>query len=63
MNGQKILEEREARNLSVREVAIKTGLTEQTIREIEKGRNKNPTIHTVMSLCNFYGISLLDVMD
>lgn len=63
MNEKKLHDAREAKQLSVREVAIETGLTEQTIREIEKGRNKNPTISTVKTLCDFYEIPISEVLS
>lgn len=49
---------REARNLSLQEVADSAGLTKSHIWELEKGRTSNPTVTTVVALARAFGVSV-----
>jgi len=55
---EKFERRRKELKLSRREVSELTGLTEQCIRNIEKGDRSNPSIASVVKLAKCYQISL-----
>lgn len=63
MNGQKLRELRKAKGVTQREAALQTGLTEQTIYNIEKGVNTNPTLATIQKIANYYGVPVVQLIE
>lgn len=49
---------REQRNLTRRQVAIATNLTEQTLYDIETNKNSNPTASTLEALADYFNCSV-----
>jgi transcriptional regulator with XRE-family HTH domain len=47
---------RESRNLGLKELAAKSGLSAGLVSNIESGSLKNPTWHTIKSLAKGFGI-------
>lgn len=56
-DSKKLREARVARGLTCREVQDQTGISDSTIRNLEKGRNKNPKLDVLDKLADFYGFS------
>lgn len=54
---EKLIEEREKRNLSKKEVAIQIGLLPDTYRKYEKGI-REPDIETLIKLADYYKTSV-----
>lgn len=63
MNFTKIKDLREEKNESRRNVALATGMTEQTIVDLERGKNKNPTIKTLSRLADHFHVSVIDLIS
>lgn len=55
--GQKVREARQARNLTLREVARRAGLTASLISQIERGL-ANPSVSSLLSIANVLGLSM-----
>ena len=53
---------REKKGLTVNGLAIKSGISQSFLREIELG-NKKPTVETLSVLCDTLDISLKDFFD
>ena len=47
---------RQRKHLNLREVEGITGLSNALVSQIENGRIKNPSFHSIVSLCSLYGI-------
>lgn len=58
MNSELLKKLRKERGVSRREVAIATGLTENTIYTIEAGVAANPRLETLKAIADYYGISI-----
>lgn len=56
--GRILRESRESKGLSLRQVASLTGVSNPAISQIETGQIKSPAFHTVVSLCDVYGIEV-----
>jgi len=61
--GEKLRHFRESKGLSLRAAAEKAEISNPAISQIETGKIKNPGFDTVVSLCNVYGISPLDLIE
>lgn len=59
--GARLKEARNEKNLSLRDVEEKTGITNPWVSQLEQGKCENPGVKTVMRLCDLYGISLEDL--
>jgi transcriptional regulator with XRE-family HTH domain len=53
--------ERAERGLTLAAVAAKAGLSYQMVRFVEK-QDRNPTLDTLLRICNAMGIELVDVL-
>ena len=49
--------------LSVRKLAIETGIHYTNISKLENGQMKEPTIQTIVKLSNFFGVNLDDFVN
>ena len=49
---------REARGLSLQEVASRAGVAKSHVWQIEQGRSRNPTITTTVGIARALGVSL-----
>jgi transcriptional regulator with XRE-family HTH domain len=58
----RVREVRLAKGLTQRVVAIRAGITEQTIREIEAGRNPSPTLRTLSKLAAGLGVPAAELL-
>jgi transcriptional regulator with XRE-family HTH domain len=59
----KIKKYRILRNISQKELANRTGLTQQYISELEKeNRTKSPTLHTIEIIAAALGVGPLDLL-
>ncbi len=63
MNGQVIKKLRKRKGVAQREVAIETGLTENTLYEIEKGNQVNPTLATMEKIAKYYEIPVAELLS
>lgn len=63
MNGQKLREMRRAREKTLRQVSIESGVTETQIRNIESGVTKNPSIDTLLGLAKALNCEITDFLD
>lgn len=63
LNCQKICELREAKNLTQSELAEKSGTTERYLRDLEKGKKRNPSAILLCKLCFVLGVSVEDVVE
>lgn len=54
-------QERERKGLTQRQLSRMCGVTQQTISNIESGRNKNPGVETLGELAAALGIRLQDL--
>ena len=61
MNGEKLKELRRARGETVRQVAIATGLTENTVTQAENGAIENPRLRTLKALAEHYGVGIGEI--
>lgn len=59
-NGRLLREHREKARLTTMELATKLGLSDSTIRNIEKGRNRNPNLSVLDKLADFFGFKSVD---
>lgn len=59
-NGALLRKKREELKLTTMELAAKLGLSDSTIRNIEKGRNKNPQFAALDRLADFFGFKTVD---
>lgn len=60
--GKILKKERERKHLSLREVEGLTGLSNALISQVENGIIKNPSFHSIVSLCTLYGLSANSMM-
>lgn len=56
--GSAIRQARKKANLSIDNLSAATGLTTSVIYRIEVGKIQNPTINTVLKLCNVLQIQI-----
>jgi transcriptional regulator with XRE-family HTH domain len=63
MNGQKLRDMRKAREKTLRQVSIESGVTESQIRNIEMGITKNPSVDTLLSLAKALNCEITDLLD
>lgn len=49
--------------ISINKLAILSGLTQSTIQSIISGKSKNPTLLTIVRICDSLNISLKDFFD
>ena len=61
--GRILRESREAKGLSLRQVEILTGVSNPAISQIETGQIKSPAFHTIVSLCDVYGIEITKLTE
>ena len=60
MKNLKLKAARAARDLSQEQLALKCGVSRQTINAIEKG-DYNPTINLCIAICKALGVTLNDL--
>ncbi len=53
----------EERNLSIYKLALDSGVSQSTIKNILYGKSKNPGIVTLKMLCDGLDISIVDFFD
>lgn len=58
MNGTLAKRLRNERGETQRQVAIATGLTIETIKMLEHGRAKNPTLKTMKAVADHFGVTV-----
>lgn len=63
MNGEKLRAIRLERGMTQRQVSDACGLTEQTIKTLERGYQDNPTLETLKKLADCYGVKVSDLLD
>lgn len=63
MDGRKLAQLRKERGLTQLELAIRTGMTPQTVASIEVGRHKNPRVETVRALADALGVTVDEFLD
>ena len=63
MNSSTAKQLRLKRGLTRREVAAGAGVTEQTVYLIEEGKSPNPTIKTIGSIADFYGVQVDELLE
>lgn len=63
MDGIKLRELRRAREKTLRQVSIESGVTESQIRNIESGVTKNPSIDTLLGLAKALNCEITDFLD
>ena len=51
------------RNISINKLAIMSGLTQSTVQSIICGKSHNPTLLTVVRICDSLNIDLKDFFD
>lgn len=61
--GERIAHFRIARGLTVNKLANLSGISQSYLRDIELGKNNNPTVEILDCLCATLGISLKDFFD
>lgn len=61
--GERIAYFRTAKGLTVNRLATLSGISQSYLRDIEIGKNHNPTIELLECLCETLGISLKDFFD
>ena len=61
--GERIAFFRTAKGLTVNRLATLSGISQSYLRDIEIGKNRNPTIELLECLCETLGISLKDFFD
>lgn len=54
---ERIRSTRQARNMSLDDVAAASGFTKSHVWELEKGRSRNPTVRAVWALSRALGVS------
>lgn len=60
--GERVVYLREKKGYTCNALANMAGVSQSFLREIERG-SKNPTVLTVLSLCEALGISLVEFFD
>lgn len=63
MNTLRLKELREEKGESYRYAAIGTGLTEQTMRELEQGKMTNPTLKTLEKIAKHYNVPVSELVE
>ena len=61
--GERIAYFRKERKYSVNGLAMRSGVSQSYVRELELGQYDNPTIEVLESLCGALGISLSEFFD
>jgi len=61
--GERIAYFRKERKYSVNGLAMRSGVSQSYVRELELGHYENPTIEVLESLCGALGISLSEFFD
>lgn len=61
--GERITHFRSAKGLTVNKLANLSGISQSYLRDIELGKNNNPTVEILDCLCATLGISLKDFFD
>lgn len=61
--GERIAFFRSKKGLTVNRLATLSGISQSYLRDIEIGKNHNPTIELLECLCEALGISLKDFFD
>jgi transcriptional regulator with XRE-family HTH domain len=59
----RILELLGERRMSIRQLALESGVAPSSIKNILYGKSKNPGVVTIKMLCDGFGISLIDFFD
>lgn len=62
MNASRLKELREERGETRRDVAMATGLTENTILALEGNGKTNPRLSTIMALASHYGVPIEEIV-
>ena len=62
MIGVKIKGIRESKNMSIYELASKSGLSDSYLSRLEKGQRKDPSISTVIKIVTALEISIDDLI-
>lgn len=63
MDGEKLKAMRLERGMTQRQVAIACDLTQETIKNLERGHQDNPTLETLKKLADCYGVKVSDLLD
>ena len=63
MNGQKLRDLRKSSGMTLRQISIKSDVTEAQIIQIETGKTKNPRIDTLQNLARALNCTLYDFLD
>lgn len=61
--GKRIAYFRSAKGLTVNKLANLSGISQSYLRDIELGKNNNPTVEILDCICTTLGISLKDFFD
>ena len=61
--GERISYFRKERKYSVNGLAMRSGVSQSYVRELELGHYENPTIEVIESICGALGISLSEFFD
>lgn len=61
--GERIAYFRTAKRLTVNKLANLSGISQSYLRDIESGKNSNPSIEILDCLCTTLGISLQEFFD
>lgn len=62
MNGDKLMKLRMLKGLSQFELAEQMGTSATIVNRIESGKNKNPTIKTMLMYCEHFNITPFDFL-
>lgn len=62
MNGQRLRELRKASGKTLREISYESGVTENTILNIESGQQQNSRMQTLLAICSAIGCSITDII-
>ncbi|MBE6533701.1 MAG: helix-turn-helix transcriptional regulator [Ruminococcaceae bacterium] len=60
---ERILELLGERRMSIRQLALESGIAPSSIKNILYGKSVNPGIVTIKMLCDGFGISLVEFFD
>ncbi|EKQ56329.1 MULTISPECIES: helix-turn-helix transcriptional regulator [unclassified Clostridium] len=63
MVGDKIKQQRENHNLSLRKLAVKSDISPSYLYYIEKGISKNPSINVLQKIANALGVEVTSLLD
>lgn len=61
--GERIAYFRKGRNLTVNGLAMKSGVSQSYVREIEKGAYENPSLDVIEAICGALDVSLSEFFD